>query len=196
MGLRPRAFHSLVQVLHRSPRWGFEEALTDERLLVCAKRLVDIDAEEAYQKVHSEFMAWYDEWSERYSVLLDLDKYIVDRYEASKTKELEEAISLENPNAGLEFADTIREDLSRGGSLLLDCAPEFIADLFSRGNADSQYAICELVVGLQHFAVFRTNERARAWAKRLHDVLIKIEPKSRMDRKRFEWTLDGLRVLV
>ena len=54
-------------------RWGFEEALSDDEVFNRAKDLVDGDIEDVYRKVHREYVVWYEEWPERYSVLNDLD---------------------------------------------------------------------------------------------------------------------------
>lgn len=185
-----------IQVNMTLRKWGFEEALSDEELLIRAKELVDMDAEEAYRKVHREYVAWRDDWSERYSVLADLDEYIVDSYEAQKMLELSEAVDLCNPETGRMLASSMQEDLARGGSLYLGCKPELIAELFASGNADSQYAIYELIVGLKHFAAFRTDERACVWAEGLCAALSELDPQSRMGRKRLDWALDGLHELV
>ena len=59
MGLRPRAFHSLVQVLHRSPKWGdldYDERWGDTRagsayagarggVSVCGQKSIDASLE-------------------------------------------------------------------------------------------------------------------------------------------------------
>lgn|GEM_PF-2061042 len=192
LGLLNRA----VQLNMTLRDWGFEEALPDESLLVRAKELADRNVEEAYRKIHGEYAAWRDEWQERYSVLVNLDKYIVNRYQGLRANRLEDAIRPEDPNAGCIFADIIRGDLARGGSLYLGYDPEFIANLFVNGNAGSQHALYELVAGFNHYATFYTNEQALAWSNGLHNELLKIGPQSKMGRKRLSWTIDSLKKLL
>ena len=177
-------------------RWGFEKALSEEELLRRAKELVDGDVEEAYVKTHREFEVWHEEWVRSYSLLVELDSYIVDQFERLKAHRVKDAIELSDPNAGLILADEIQNGLLKGETIFLEFDPEFIAELYARGSADSQYAIHELILGFKKAYVFCTDARAKEWAQRLRESMSKVDSLSRMGKQRLKWILGNLEELL
>lgn len=141
--------------------WGFKEAIAPGSLLSRAKELVDSNPQDAYKRVHGEYLRWSDEWKNRYDGLMDaLDAYAVEAYARFVHEELIPHVNPDDPEAGKTLADFIKERWTRGEDRFLDFSPSLVACLFANGDATSQIALYRLSMGLEKRRCFiKTNKQ-------------------------------------
>lgn len=177
--------------------WGFEESVDSETVRARVQFLADEDPEGTYRGIHREYIAWQEDWADRYDGLMaDLDAYVVEVYETRKREENKRLVRCGDPDAGRCLADVVQKGWSHGEDLFVEFAPKTVADCFACGNAASQKAIYAMSMGFESRAVFFHNAEAMEWARSLCEELRAADPKSRMGRVRRRWAVEAIERLL